>query len=87
MNASKASHAEAMDPQVQQIHDDAKLPSLLDVVSEKMLGSHRDPRRPTISRLVLIGEINRGSAPRFSRGGSKRSREARERSRSDWRKR
>ena len=64
MNASKASHTEAADPQVQQIHDDAPLPSLLNVVAEKMLGNHRDPRRPTISRLVLIGEINRDDQPR-----------------------
>lgn len=65
MNNSKSSHsAEATDPQVVQIRDDAPLPSLLNVVAEKMLGNHRDPRRPTISRLVLIGEINRDDQPK-----------------------
>jgi hypothetical protein len=65
MNLSKSSHsAEAADPQVAQIRDDAPLPSLLNVVAEKMLGNNRDARRPTIGRLVLIGEINRDDQPR-----------------------
>ena len=45
------------DPQVAQILQDPPLPSLLDAVCNEMLGGGRNPERPVLSRLVLVGEI------------------------------
>lgn len=48
--------SDAQDPQVQQISHDEPLPTLCDVVSSSLLEG-RDPVRPTVSRMVLIGEL------------------------------
>lgn len=52
------------DAQVQVIAHDAALPTLCDVVCERLMDG-RDPVRPTVSRLVLVGELpNKEDPPR-----------------------
>lgn len=56
--------AHQADAQVQVIAHDQPLPTLCDLVSETLLDG-RDPVRPTISRLVLVGELpNKDDPPR-----------------------
>lgn len=49
-------HHHEVDPQVAVVADDQPLPSLCDVVAELLLQG-RDPVRPTLSRLVLVGGL------------------------------
>lgn len=50
-------HDIAQDPQVAEILTHQPFRSLLDAVTDEMLGNRRHPERPILSRIVLVGEI------------------------------